>query len=151
MGKQVHYITIPPPPPIFRHSCSPSLSVSLLLVPLLIMSRSVRPAQAVPMFTTESVLLAPRPPGHACTPRRSISDGLHPGCFCVASPALCCAGQVHPAPQDCAGQGKRSMAIGPVWEALIHTTSCHLPLISACSPSAAAQPLSSVMSIFRAG
>lgn len=98
MGKQVvHYITIPPPPPIFLHSCSSSLSVSLFLVPSLIMSRSVRPAHAVPIFTSERVLLAPRPPGHARIPRRSISDGLHPGwpwllLHGLNSPLLCRAG-----------------------------------------------------------
>lgn len=43
------------------------------------------------------------------------------------------------------------MAIGPVWEALIHTTSCHLPPLPACSPSAAAWLRSPLMSIFRAG
>lgn len=43
------------------------------------------------------------------------------------------------------------MAIGPVWEALIHATSCHLPPLPACSPSAAARLLSPLMSIFRAG
>lgn len=43
------------------------------------------------------------------------------------------------------------MAIGPVWDALIHATSCHLPPLPACSPSAAARLLSLLMSIFRAG
>lgn len=43
------------------------------------------------------------------------------------------------------------MAIGPVWDALIHATSCHLPPLPACSLSAAARLLSLIMSIFRAG
>lgn len=44
-----------------------------------------------------------------------------------------------------------SMAVGPAWEALIHATSCHLPHVPTCSPSAAVRLLSSVMSIFRPG
>lgn len=65
--------------------------------------------------------------------------------------AHCWEGQASRAWQGCSGQGVWGMAIGPVWEALIHTTSCHLPPLPACSPSAAAWLLSLLMSIFRAG
>lgn len=73
------------------------------------MSHSARPAHAVPIFTSESVLLAPRPPGHAHTPRRSISDGLHPGWSWLLlhglnSPLLCRAGLPGLAGPRCAGK-----------------------------------------------
>lgn len=69
------------------------------------MSRSVRPAHAVPIFTSESVLLAPWPPGHARTPRRSISDGLHPSwTWHLHSPPLCRAGSPGLAGQRWAGK-----------------------------------------------
>lgn len=102
----MHYITIPPPPPSFPHSCSPSLSASLLPVPSLIMSRSVRPAHAAPTFTSERILLAPRPPGRAHTPKekhqRWASPRLLNGSFCMTW-LLCRAGPPGPAGPRWAG------------------------------------------------
>lgn len=71
--------------------------------------------------------------------------------FCAALKSRCWAGQASRAWHGYTGQGVWSMAIGPVWDALIHATSCHLPPLPACSLSAAARLLSLIMSIFRAG
>ncbi len=115
---------------------------------------TVKPAHAVSKFTSNGVLLGQWPPGLASTPGRVQQGRPTAGCvwpFRMALMAHCWAGQADQAWQGYTGQGAWSMAIGPVWEALIHATSCHLPPLPACSPSAAARLRSLLMSIFRAG
>lgn len=104
-------------------------------------------------FTSKSVLLGHWPPG-LFLPQGGASGMAH--CWVwvallhgLDGPLLGRASQR--AWQGYTVQRVWSMAIGPVWEAMIHVTSCHLPPLPACSPSAAAQLLSLLKSIFRAG
>lgn len=136
-------------------ACSPQLSVPFAnyCTPC-----SVRPVPAAPVFTPSRVLSGHWPPGLSFTPRRFIEIWPTPGFIPPPTPSSrvalmghCWAGQAIRVWQGYTRQWAWIMATGPVWDALIHTTSCHLSPFPACSPSAAARLLSPLMSIFRAG
>lgn len=158
MGKEampLHHYTLPLLTCLYSHTLSLSLAVrSLLSSPFVNYALRCQTCSCCAQIHLQGCIIRTLATWAIFHPREADWRRPTAGCgrpFCAALKPHCWTGQTSRVWHGYTGQGVWSMAIGPVWDALIHATSCHLPPLPACSLSAAARLLSLIMSIFRAG